>query len=128
MKKNILKKSIYIITFLSMIAMIVIVLTKAKGMYLALVNSVDNINNKLEVISKDISNNININKSYNEILNKEILNKEVNDSLSDKTIKINLNNEIINLNLKYDNKFYEVDSLIANKDIPIDISLFNISL
>lgn len=86
-------------------------------MYLGILGSIDNVNNKLETISKDIIYNTNVSKSYTEILD-----KEVNDSLSNKTIKINLNNEIINLNLKYDNEFYEVDSLTANKDIPILIN------
>lgn len=117
MKKHILKISIYIVIILLILAASVTVLNKAKEMYLGILNSINNTNTKLETISQDIINNTDINKRYTEILD-----KEVNDSLSDKTIKINLNNEIINLNLKYDNVFYEVNSLVANKDIPILIN------
>lgn len=117
MKKNILKISMYIVIILVIVVGSITVLNKVKEMYLGILNSINSTNTKLETISQDIINNTNINKSYTEILD-----KEVNDSLSDKTIKINLNNEIINLNLKYDNVFYEVNSLISNKDIPILIN------
>lgn len=117
MKKNILKRITYIVIILVIGVGSVNVLNKVKEMYLGILNSINNTNTKLETIQQDIIDNTNVGKIYTEITN-----KEVNDSLSDKTIKINLNNEIINLNLKYDNVFYEVDSLIANKDIPIDIN------
>ena len=117
MKKNILKRSTYIVIILVIGVGSVNVLNKVKEMYLGILNSINNTNTKLETIQQYIIDNTNVSKIYTEITN-----KEVNDSLSDKTIKINLNNEIINLNLKYDNVFYEIDSLIVNKDIPIDIN------
>ena len=117
MKKNILKISMYIFFILLIGLGNITVLNKVKEMYLGILNSINNTNTKLETISKDVIDNTNLSKIYTEIIN-----KQVNDSLSDKTIKINMNNDTINLNLKYDNVFYEVDSLIANKDIPIDIN------
>ena len=113
MKRNVLIKGMKIVVALVVVIAIGLGATKG-GMFLY---------NKGMFIYESILNKINdVNIQVKQINNKTTNTAgEIKDSLSDKGVRIKINNELINLDFKNDNSVVSVNTLVANSQATVNV-------
>ena len=113
MQRNVLIKGMKIVVAIVIVIVIGLGVTKGgiflynKGMFIyeSILNKINDVNIQVKQINNKTTNTT----------------AEVKDSLSDKGVRIKINNELINLDFKNDNSILSVNTLVANSQAIVNV-------